>query len=367
MRLLFILFITLSIALLLGCHLFVYSSIIKFFVITKPILKKSFFVLFLFLTFSFVLSSILINLHFNIFSKAFYFLSSLWMGWLLYLIIGFLFVWLVAWLSGYFKLNVNFSWLTIIIIIFSLFYSLWGVYNAHQIKIKPVDIKIKNLPSSWIGKKAVQLSDIHLGSIYGKKFIEKIITETNKLQPDIIFITGDYFDGLDGNASELIAPLAKLQNKNGIFFIMGNHETYYGSDKIKAAFAETPIKILQDEKVEIDGLQIIGDNYRGPEVATKIETVLNLVDPTKPSIMLSHVPINIEKIKNSGVDLLLCGHTHNGQLWPFNFITNLIFKGFDSGLRQTGNLSVYTTNGLGTWGPPIRTSSRPEIVLFTLN
>lgn len=367
MKMMFVLFFIFAIGLLSVCHYFIYASLINFFNIFNPEIKRAFFYGLIILAFGYIAATLYINYSYNLFSRIIYWASSFWLGWLAYLIIGFLLAWLAIWILSIFKINLDTIYLGSAVIILSLLTCVWGTINAYNIKINQQEVKIKNLPAAWQEKKIIQLSDIHLGPVHGEKFLYKIINLVNQQQPDLVVVTGDYFDGLDGNELRLTAPLKALNSKRGIYLIYGNHEIYFGEEKTKAAFRDTPVKIMRDEVVDIDGLQLVGSDYRGTEKSSDIQPLLDKINQDKPSIMLAHVPDNINKIKNSSVNLLLCGHTHAGQLWPFNLFTWAIFHGLDYGLHQlTDNLAIYTSNGLGTWGPPMRIGNQPEIVVFTL-
>ena len=185
----------------------------------------------------------------------------------------------------------------------------------------------------------------------------------------MIVITGDLFDGMDGNLDGLVGPLENLRVSDGIFFITGNHETYLGIDKTFSILEKTQVAILDDAVKNIRGLQLVGISYpeRGESKdIVKVMEALPGFEKNKPTILLYHSPVQIDTIKNSGVDLQLSGHTHAGQLFPLGLITRLVYKGYDYGLRTLGDFSIYTSNGVGTWGPPMRTGNTPEIVNITL-
>lgn len=181
---------------------------------------------------------------------------------------------------------------------------------------------------------------------------------------DFVFITGDLFDGTGDDLYRFIEPLTRL--KVPIYYITGNHETYLGVEKAVAAIEKTKIKLLRDEIVDLGGIQLIGIDYPQRGWKKDIAPVLEKIDRTKPSILLYHEPAQIETAKRFDVSLQLAGHTHNGQMWPMKIFTFLIYKGFDHGLHQMGDFSLYTTSGAGTWGPPMRIGSTPEIVIITV-
>ena len=140
-------------------------------------------------------------------------------------------------------------------------YSVYGVWNAFYPRVKEVSVRIKNLPPGWEGKTIVQLSDVHLGHIYKADFLRKVVRTVNGLKPDMVVITGDLFDGMDGSLPSLVTPLNDLIAPDGVYFITGNHETYLGVGKAFSILEKTKVKILNDEVRDIRGLQLIGISY----------------------------------------------------------------------------------------------------------
>ena len=363
-----IFFLSVLIAILLGAHWFLYFSLVSFFDISNG-LQKSLILLLIFLGISFVISSLLSHWNDNIFSRAYYFLSGVWLGILNNFVLSAILIWLIILIAKSFKLDLNPTLLASPIFLIAFFLSLYGVWNAFNPEIKNISVAIPNLPVEWQGKKIVQLSDVHLGHIYRENFIKKIVDKVNSIKPEIVVITGDLFDGMDGNLGPIIKPLENIQTKQGTFFVIGNHETYLGLDNVFRELKNTRIKILRDEVVDISGLKLIGISYPDRNEKKDVVAVLESLKKDyfgKPNILLFHTPIKILEIKNQGVNLELCGHTHVGQIFPFNLITKLIYHGYDHGLFQMDNYTLYTTNGAGTWGPPMRLGNTPEIVVITL-
>ena len=245
-----------------------------------------------------------------------------------------------------------------------------GISNARVIRTKPIDVYIKNLPDQWNQKKIALVSDVHIGHILRSNFLKRIVKRVNREKFEMLCIAGDLFDGMDGNLEHLFDPLNNIQTTHGIFYADGNHETYLGVERALKALENVNIHILRDEIVHIDGLDIIGIDY--PEVGEHInvaERILSLKNYNKntPSILLFHTPFQIDKIAKTGVDLELCGHTHKGQMWPFGIITKILFRGRDYGLTTIGDYNLYTSSGIGTWGPPLRVGSISEFVAITLH
>jgi len=244
---------------------------------------------------------------------------------------------------------------------------LYGLFNARWIRLRRVPVRLPNLPASWRGRTALLMTDLHLGNINGAGFARRMAERARRLAPDIIFLSGDLFDGAHCDPGQLAAPLFQLAPPLGILFVSGNHEEFGGSRHYSEAVSRGGFKVLENESVEVDRLRVIGVSYHDSNRPVQLRNFLmglNL-DGSAPSILLQHVPNRLPIADEAGVSLQLCGHTHGGQIIPFTWITNRAFGKFTYGLQRFGNLQVYTSSGAGTWGPPMRVGSAPEIVLLT--
>lgn len=362
-----ILFLIFFVSILLGGHFFLYFSLVKFLSINASNAKIWLGGIFLFLSFSFILSSVLAHYSEGLLARITYSIFSFWLGLGWNLILAFLLVWLIIIITTLTGQSFDHKYLVGVAILGALVFSIWGSWNAYNPKIKNITVEIKDLPETWKGKKVVQLSDVHLGHIYGKKFLNNLIKKVNKQQPMAVFITGDLFDGMDGELNGLVNPLKNIKTQQGVYFVTGNHETYLGVDKAALALEGTQIKILDDELVDVGGLQVLGISYpeRGEssDFATRIKQVADF-NPQLPSILLYHNPNVAKFAKEAGISLQLAGHTHKGQIFPFQIITRLIYGKYHTGLTSEGDFNIYTSAGTGTWGPMMRTSGRSEIVVI---
>lgn len=362
-----LIFILILIAILLGGHFFIYLSLVKFLNIANSSVKLWLAGILLFLSFSFILSSFLAHYNNGVLSRAIYFIFSFWVGAGWNLSMALLVSWIVFGASKFFGYDFDYKYLAIYSIVFMIVLSAWGFWNAYNPKIKNVTVEIKNLPQEWKNKKVVQISDVHLGHIYRSNFLKNIVDKINQEKPDMVFITGDLFDGMDGQLIHLVDSLNDVKAPNGIYFVTGNHETYLGVERAAESLGETSVKILNNETVEIDGVQIVGISYpqRGERenFSDKIKKVANL-DYQKPNILLYHNPNSASMAKDLGIDLQLAGHSHRGQIFPFGIITYWIYGKYHSGLNKEGDFNMYTSSGTGTWGPMMRTSGRSEIVVL---
>lgn len=363
MQIFFIIFITLF-AVLIGGHILIGFSLIKFFSL-KPGAQK---LLAIFtpvgLAIGFIASTAILNWYQAPLAKTVYHIFALWMGLAINLLLAFALGWILILLLKKIGKPINLPIFGTILIALALTWTIYGVWNANQIIVKTIEPGIANLPPEWKGKTAIQLSDAHLGAINGKDFSQKIVNLINKAKPDIVFITGDLFDGTCHDFLELASPLKELEAPLGTYFITGNHETYSGLNNVSGALSATPVKFIKDEILEINGLQIAGVNYPVRGFSRDIQPMLDKINNKKPSILLYHEPAvkTVEDAKKAGVSLMLSGHTHKGQVFPVMFITRLIYGDYYYGLYQNEEFSLYTTSGAGTWGPPLRTGNSPEIV-----
>jgi predicted MPP superfamily phosphohydrolase len=246
----------------------------------------------------------------------------------------------------------------------AILFTIYGAIEARNPKLKFLEVPIKNLPGEWEGKTAVQISDLHAGAINDVKYVEKIADMIKSVNPDIIFITGDFFDGTCPHPGSFIPPLNELNPPAGIYFVTGNHETYEGLDKVVAVLQKSKVKMLRDENINIKGLNIIGIEYPSQGMSKDIRPVLKLAEKNTANILLYHQPTSIKQAREAGINLQLAGHVHKGQIWPINFITRLIYGKYHYGYFNEGDYSIYTSSGAGSWGPPIRTSGDNEIVVL---
>ncbi len=291
----------------------------------------------------------------HIITRIFYTISSVWMG------ISFFVLFL---LLGYeilkFIFNIPPFTAGIGIMALASVISVYAIANSMSLETKEVEINIPNLKRDM---KIVQLSDIHMGSIRNSGFMKKIVEKTNTLNPDIVLITGDTADGSAKLHPYMFNSINNL--KAPVFLVIGNHETYEGLDNVFEVFKTTNIEILRNEIVEFEGLQIIGVDYSIERNYLKKILPQIEIDKFKPSILMYHVPTEVETTNEYGINLQLSGHTHKGQLFPFNFLGRLFFPYFN-GLYNYNGTQLYVSQGTGTWGPPMRLGSRNEITLIKL-
>lgn len=363
-------FLSVFLAMVFAGHFFIYYSAKKFFGLeNNDQRKKQLGVVLFFGAVSFALATALAHWSRNTITREFYLLAGLWLGLALNLDIAFGFGWILVGAGKIFKKKLNLKIIGGLAVAAAIIFSGYGVWSAYHPQIKEIKVGIKNLPDTWQGKKAVHISDIHLGHVFGKDFLQETVDKINVINPEIVFITGDLFDGMDGrNLDEEVLPLNNLKAPAGTYFVTGNHETYFGLERTYDTLSATKVRTLKDESAALEGLQIVGISFpEGSEMRDVKEAIgeIENFNFEEPSILLYHSPFEAGQAKQAGIDLMLSGHTHAGQMFPFNVLTKIIFRGDDYGLHENGDFTIYTSSGLGTWGPTMRTFARPEIVVIT--
>ena len=245
------------------------------------------------------------------------------------------------------------------------------------VAVKRVPVRLAKLPPQLAGYTIVQVSDIHVGPTIGRAFIEQIVARINALKPDLVAITGDLVDGSVAELGHLVEPLRELSAKDGVYFVTGNHEYYSGADEWIAFLGTLGVKVLRNERVTICAgpggacFDLAGvDDWTakgfGKGHGADLPRALEGRDPGRPLVLLAHQPKAAREAAALGVDLQLSGHTHGGQLWPFNWLVKLE-QPFVSGLYALRDTQIYVSNGTGYWGPPMRLGAPAEITRLELS
>jgi hypothetical protein len=245
--------------------------------------------------------------------------------------------------------------------------TLYGLINAARIRTRNVTVRLPNLPAAWRGRRAVLVSDLHLGNINRLRFARRVADRIHTLAPEIVFLPGDLFDGTRVDPETIAAPLLALNPPLGVYFVTGNHEIFGGVAHFTEPLSRHGIRVIDNARADVEGVAILGVSYKDSTNPIRLRQFLaaQQLDPARPSILLQHVPNRLPIVEQCGVSLQLSGHTHGGQFLPFTWITRRAFGPFTHGLHRFGNLQVYTSTGVGTWGPPLRLGSASEIVLLT--
>ena len=237
-----------------------------------------------------------------------------------------------------------------------------------------VRIPLANLPPDFEGFRIVQLTDVHVGPILRRGFLADLVARTNALDPDVVAITGDLVDGSVDELREVVAPLADLRARHGVFFVTGNHEYYSGADAWLAHLPTLGVRPLRNERVELRrgaaaiDLAGVDDSTAagfGPPHGADLARALAGRDPARRVVLLAHQPRQVYEAERFGVDLQLSGHTHGGQIAPFGLFVRLV-QPVVAGLGRFGPTTLYVSRGAGTWGPPMRLANPAEITVIEL-
>jgi predicted MPP superfamily phosphohydrolase len=315
---------------------------------------------------SFIIASVLTFYFYNSFTNYFYTFSASWLGFTVYLFLFSCLFFLVLFILQVFNINISTQYFGILCLLLAIVFGVYGIIHARYITVKNINIELSNLPPSWQGRKAVWISDLHLGAIYDKNFTQNIVTKINEINPDVVFIGGDLYDGVKVNESEIIQPLIDLHPKLGTYFVTGNHEEFSDDKHYLDAIKNIGIHVLNNEMTTIDGMQLIGVDDKDSINIAKFNIILSglNIDKSKPSILLKHQPSQLAEAEKAGISLQISGHTHKAQMFPLNIVTSLVFKGYDYGFHKFNKMDVFTSSGVGTWGPPMRVGSDSEIIVF---
>ncbi len=331
--------------------------------------------IFTILAFSFV-SAIFISFAYNtLLNRWWYRFSAIWTGFLLYLFAAsFLYGILCLFCVDVFPniLSVTqLAYIGLLCMLIAILTTVYALFHANKIVYTHVDIDQSDIAKLWKDKRVVWISDVHLGHVRGIQFAQKIVDKIKALglkSADIVCIGGDLFDGVKVDAEKIIEPLQALTHICQVYFIMGNHEEIVMHDAAKYLHAveSLGIHVLEDTMIDLDGVQVIGVDHGHVDTAEKLKNVLKTTgfDRNKPSVLFKHEPRDVSVAARAGITFQISGHTHHGQIFPVNFLTKAMFKGFDYGLKKCAGMLVYTSSGIGTWGPPIRIGTRSEIVIF---
>lgn len=252
----------------------------------------------------------------------------------------------------------------------------WGIFTATRrpVAVKPVDVAIAGLPAAFAGFRIVQLTDVHVGPTIGREFIDHLVERTNALEPDLVAITGDLVDGPVASLGKFLEPLQALRARHGVFFVTGNHEYFSGADEWIAHLRSLGVTVLRNERVTLErgdhAIDLAGvDDPTGTSFAAghgpDLPRALAGRDPTRPVILLAHQPRAAVEAADHGVALQLSGHTHGGQIFPFNYLVKLQ-QPFIAGLHRLQGTMIYVSPGTGYWGPPMRVGIPAEITDITL-
>jgi predicted MPP superfamily phosphohydrolase len=318
------------------------------------------------LSVSFVAASLLAFRYANGVVSAMYRVAAVWMGLFSFLLLAAASSWILLGIARLGGVDLNFHRTVELLFGIATLAGVYGVFNASWTRITRTTVRLANLPETWRGRRAALISDVHLGPVRNGNFLRRMVAKILKEEPDAIFIAGDLYDGTAIDAHRAAAPLSKLVAPQGVYFVAGNHEEFGDDSKYLQAVTAAGVRVLSNEKVELDGLQVVGVPYRNATRKGPLASALHAIrlDRGRASILLTHAPDHPEIAEAAGISLQLSGHTHLGQFLPWSWMARRTYRQFVYGLSQIGKMQVFTSSGAGTWGPPLRLGSNPEIVML---
>jgi predicted MPP superfamily phosphohydrolase len=251
-----------------------------------------------------------------------------------------------------------------------------GAYFANAAPVvERVPVTLRGLDPALDGFRIVTFSDGHLSSTYGGRRFERLVEIVNSQQPDVVAIVGDLVDGSVEELREDVAPLADLVSEQGVFFVTGNHEYFVDTRAWLRHLPTLGVDVLRNERVSLTrgraAVDLAGIDDRTaagsglPGHGADLDAALDGRDDATPVVLLAHQPFMVDQAAAAGVDLQLSGHTHGGQLWPFDYAIRLDQPAVE-GLSRHGGTQLYVTRGAGYWGPAVRVGARPEITVVEL-
>lgn len=332
---------------------FILSEIYSFFGFEKDYL---FTVLLVFLSFSYVLGAALLRYFNNFFSLAMNVFGSVWLGAMVISAFVFILVEILLFfnvISFIERMPLSFSLIFVLVV--------YSIINAMWTKVKLIRINSGKVSESLT---IVQLSDLHIGAAHKKNFLEKIVKKVNLQKPDIVVITGDLIDGKHKYVDGYFNILNKI--KSPLYMVTGNHERMTGMDTVDELLKDSKVVLLRDKKISVGEINIIGvDDTEKPNKFVRDFNKISF-DSNKFNILLYHRPKRFEQVFRRGVDLMLTGHTHAGQIFPLNLLQRFYYKKVQ-GLKKSGDSYLYVSPGTGWWGPPMRLGSNNEITVFKIS
>ncbi len=241
-----------------------------------------------------------------------------------------------------------------------------GIYEGSKTPlINPVTVQQNRLKKPII---IAQISDMHIGGLIDKKFVAQSVAQINAQNPDLVVITGDLTDAPIASLKEAIDALEGLKSRLGTFYIVGNHEYFHGIDATMTYLKSLGITVLENSSIKLDDFYICGVydifGHRYGSHIPDIDKAMRHIPHNAPSLLLAHQPRFLNALDTHQPSLILSGHTHGGQIWPFGHLVKLL-QPYLKGLHSIGdNRHIYVNSGIGFWGPPMRLGSRSEITII---
>jgi len=371
----FLIFFSIVLLIYGSVNYYIFSRGLQVFSLNAP-MRKWYAILFWVIAACFITGSFLERSVSSAVSEWIYRVGSFWLAYMLYLFLAIFLIDLVRIANHFFHFLPAFSPVMkfrLGIAVFSLasVIVIAGHINALWINVKEIPLEIHKKIKGNPEVKIMMASDIHLGALIGERREKKLLDIVREQKPDLVLLCGDLVDGEIAPVlrKKLGKHIQEMKTPLGVYAILGNHEYIGNIDKTLPYLKSINIKVLIDSVVTLpNGIQLVGRNdrsSRGINPPKQLSELTASTNPDYPIIVMNHQPFNLDEASAANVDLHLSGHTHNGQLWPFNYITKAIFE-LSWGYLKKGNTNFYVSSGYGTWGPSVRTGNRPEVVIFKL-
>jgi len=249
-------------------------------------------------------------------------------------------------------------------ILLSVLVVVGGAINLNTIRVSSYQISVPKKDSKIETLRVAFVADIHILESTRLRYIEQFVDKVNEVKPDIVLFGGDIVEGDSENETtiEIENAFRKIQSKYGSFGVVGNHE-FYGGQEFSTFFMKSGITMLYDTVINVDNSFYIGGRYDERLKNRKtIGEIMETFTADLPVIFLDHRPTQLQEVSQTSVDAQFSGHTHNGQLFPLNFIIKQLYE-LSWGYRKIGNTHFFVTSGLRLWGPPVKTAGKSEIML----
>jgi len=374
----FIIFFGTVLLIYFAVNFLIYSRGLQAFSIS-PAWRRGYIIAFWLIVSSFIIGEILEHTHSSLTSEWIYRIGAFWLAFMLYFLLTILLVDAIRLLNYFFhflpemtptlRFRIGLSAVAFVSLIV-----LTGHINALNTRVREISLHINKQVKGSREMKVLMASDIHLGALIGENREERLVSIILKQKPDLVLLCGDLVDGDVASAlrKNLGRHIQEIKTPMGVYAIPGNHEYIGGIQKTIPYLENIGINILRDKTLILsNGVQLVGrddrDNRRMGDANGRksLKELMTGLDPAFPVIVMNHQPFNLDEAVTEGADLHLSGHTHHGQLWPFNYITKAVYE-LSWGFEKKGNTNFYVSSGFGSWGPPVRLGNTPEVVVFNL-
>jgi uncharacterized protein len=325
-------------------------------------------ILLLLLTVTFIATTVLARNYSNRGLRVAYRISAIWLGLMNYSFFAAIGVWIFSATTALMSFHIEPELIAATFFGCAVVVSIYGLVNAFSLRVTHMTVKLDNLPAHWRGRSVALVTDLHLGNVRSTGLSRRVVTKLQHLQPDAIFISGDLFDGSMADFDACLEPWKNISTVAGTYFVTGNHEEFTDRAQFLAPIARAGIRVLNNEKMEMNGLQVVGVHdaeLHDERIFRKLLQQAEL-DRNQASILLAHQPVNLTISEEEGIALQLSGHTHGGQFWPWTLAAARVHGRFNHGLNRLGKIQVLTSYGVGTWGAPMRVGTISEIILIRL-